>query len=231
VVILQSQQIDLATELLAAHEVQDIGVVKAAAANVTEQRGLERLMHLCVSSAMICAAASLFTNGWTREAFAQLLLRPPLMNDIGAIACLAFVTAACLLSLLMMNRHTVALQQYALAFNAQQPETKSPIAPPGLVFGLKPLHVIVAFVMAWFGVLWGVPAMLAWGAFGQMAYGTTQQFRVALADRLQEISGIEPVAREGNTCTAPGCGAAIPMSAAFCSRCGRANNLASRGDF
>jgi hypothetical protein len=228
VVSLQSQQMELATELLALHQPTDIDVVQAAAVNITGQPWMMRLMYLCISGAMISAAMTLLTHGWTTDAFRQLLFYALARNDIGSIACLLCVTAASLLALLMMNRHTVVLQQYTLAFNAQQGEALPLITPPGLVFGLKPLHLILAGVLAWCGLLWSVPVMLGWAAFEQMLYTTTQPFRAALAERLQQISGIEPAVDDAGSCTTPGCRAVIPSAGAFCPRCGCPNKSTER---
>jgi hypothetical protein len=221
-IVLQQQQIELASELLAAHvPADDAKIVQEAAVATRPSKALAGLSGVVMLAAIACAFVAIQQQSWSIDAFKQLLFHPPSPNRPFALAWLAMLTAGYGLCWVQLNNHIGKLQQFTLAFNAVAGERASPMAPPPLVFGVRPLHILVAAVMMLFWMLWALPMMLAWAAFRSFVLRSDRTFRTQLADRLTTISGEKPVVGDVDCCRNPHCRAPAPVEARYCPRCGK----------
>ena len=134
------------------------------------------------------------------------------------------LSLAYLATIVQINAQLVAMQQFAMAFNVVYEEKLKPIDEPPLVWGLRPVHVGVGLVLAWLGPLWLLPMMLGWAAHTTFARDAAYRFRVQLAERLVEISGVEPVVPTRDVCANPDCRHSMMADAHFCPRCGTPKN-------
>ena len=131
-----------------------------------------------------------------------------------------------LLTIVQANQQLVAMQQYALAFNAVLSGRAQPIDGPPLVWGLRPLYVLAGVALAAFGLVWALPMTLAWAALADFSQNAARDFRVQLAERMTDLSGVDPVMPTSDLCANPDCRNALPIEAMYCPRCGRPVSLA-----
>jgi len=224
---LQSQQMELSADLVESSrhgiDASDVAAVREAVKNVLPMRLLLRVAGAALVIAVASAVGSLAVHGWSRGALRDLWFHTPSRSDAWSLTSLIALSASYLIAIAAMNRHTVALQQFALAFNAALGPDRNgePLEPPRLVWGLRPMHVILGVAMAALGLFWGLPMMLGWAAFRSVSFDTTQTFRIALADRLQAITGIAPITTVDDHCADPQCRAPLPFDARYCPRCGK----------
>jgi hypothetical protein len=218
--VMHAQQCDLSVRLLRVHLPADDVEPAADAARRTNVS----FVPLNASCVAMLAAMGLFfywmsTHGFTPEAARRWWLHAPAPGDAIAWASVALLSAAYLLLIVQINQQLVALQQFALAFNAGCGERMGEIDPPPLVWGLRPLYVGVGVVLAYLGLIWALPMMLTWAAFGSFANDAARGLRVQLADRLASLGG-EAVIPTGDLCPNPQCRNGLPHDAVFCPRCG-----------
>ncbi len=220
---LEQQQLELAAELVACHvDADDAQVVTAAAKNATSSRALRAFGDATMLGAIVSIVIFMQQHGWTLDAVRRLYFYPPNFADPFATAWLGLLSASYLLAIARVNRHVVRLQQFALAFNAAAEGRCDPIPLPRLVWGARPLHVIVAIPLMMLWAVWALPMLLAWGAYHSFAFRSDAIFRADLSDRLTRLSGVPPVVSRAGVCTNPACGKPLSWEAKFCPRCGRA---------
>lgn len=222
----QSQQMELVVQLIrSSGRTPDTDTLDQAAGNVTPSRPLLKLAHVVLWVAIAGAIAHFIFHGVSTASLRQLWFHTPRLADVWSMTFLMGMSLCPLLVMGALNRHIVSLQQFADAFNTTigSETADHSLLSPALVWGLRPMYLMLGLVMIALGVFWGLPMMLGWAAFRAAAYDTTQRFRVELADRLQAISGVEPATRITNDhCSDPQCRAALPFEARYCRRCGKA---------
>ena len=222
-ITLEQQQLELAAELTACHvDADDAKEVTDAAKNATASKSLKLIGDLTMLGAIAAIIIFLQQHGWTIAAVKQFYFRPPNPADPFAMAWLTLVSASYLLAIARINRHIVRLQQFTLAFNAATEGRCDPIGLPRLVWGVRPLHMIVAVPLMLLWAIWALPMLLAWGAYQSFAYSSDANFRADLSDRLTRLSGVPPVVDRAGMCSNPACGQPLSWEAKFCPRCGRA---------
>lgn len=111
--------------------------------------------------------------------------------------------------------------------NVLEDEGVAPMALPETGIGLRPMWVVGAVIFAVFGVIWGVPMMLAGGLQRDCERRVGPELRAELAERIRMLMAgrREPAtpasrAQAWQTCPRPGCRKVLAAQAAFCSRCG-----------
>ncbi len=101
--------------------------------------------------------------------------------------------------------------------------------PPRWEWGLRPVATIVGGVLAWLGLTWALPMLVAAKAHGRVVVGHDRQILKGLAAAVRVVAARErpPVAIPGPAdrpelgCPNPSCDALLSEDAAFCPRCGR----------
>lgn len=213
---LQAQQFDLSAELLACHI--ESPEVTAAAKAIRPSKFLTFLSGVAVLTAIVAAIAALTYYGWSLAGINKLYLQRP--TDAFAWTWLISLSAGYLIVMWQINQHVAQQQDFALAYNATV-EGKAPtIAAPPFVWGLLPVHLLIAGLMMYLWMLWGLPMMLAWAAFASFSQRSDPHFRIQIARSLEIVSGVEPVVGNADTCANLDCRGPMPETAMFCPRCG-----------
>lgn len=226
VISLERQQLDLASELLAAHlPEQEIPPLTESVARVHASKPIGWLADLCFTGALGSAVVWLAQHGWTSAALRTWYFTPPQSDDRLGVAALVLLVLAYVLQHVQTNRHVSTLQQYALAYNAVLDGRAAKVSSPALVWGIRPLYLIVGAVMMYFGLLWSLPMMLSWAAFRSFITRSDRLFRADLSTSLQAVSGVAPVVESAELCHNPQCRQPLPEDARFCPRCGRVVTL------
>ncbi len=218
---LERQQLDLAAELAGCH-LDSIAAdeIARAASKIVTPKWIAYLSDLSMIGAIIAVIASLQINQWTAAAFKQFLFIRAGQLDQAALSWLVLISISYLFLYFRINRHVAQLQHFALAFNAANENRFSPIAIPKQVWGIRFGHLLVAGIMLFYSAVWGVPMMLAWAAYQTFVYKVDAQFRADLSNRLQQLSGVDPVVDRAGLCRNPGCEQMLTWDARFCPRCG-----------
>lgn len=220
-VMMHAQQCELASQLLDSHlPADDAAITREAANEVRVGFGWLNLSSLLMLAALAMTVIWFAQNQFSHAAIRDWLIRPPLRGDMLAITSPSLLSAAFLVLIAQINYQIVAMQKFALAFNAVAGGRMRTIDVPQLVFGLKPVHLIFGGIGAYFGLVWALPLMLAWAAFTAFVRDSAYRFRVQLADRLGTISGVEPIIPLRDLCPSPDCRFSRPADAQFCPRCG-----------
>jgi hypothetical protein len=219
---LQQQQLELASELAGCHlDPTDAAELQRAAKRVNFPKGFVILSGLLAIAALVAAIAYMGDHGWYVHNYKRLILEPPSGRSPVQIVWMGTLTAGYLLLYSQLLRHAAGLQQFALALTATTDGRLQPIPSPPPPLGLKPVHIGVALVMMYFGMLWALPMLLAWGAYTQFLGRADGPFRDALSDRLEALSGVAPVIVPALRCPNPKCLASLPDEAQYCPRCGQ----------
>lgn len=218
---LNAQQCGLAVQLLQKHwPADDVALVDEAAAGMNVSHAWLNASAVLMLAALALLVYWVADHHYDLAAVQQWWLRAPLPRDGVAWASAGCLSAAYLLLIVQINRQLVAMQQFALAFNAAAADKAGPIEPPPLVWGLKPAHLVVGVAGAVIGLVWALPMMLAWAAFAAFVRDAAYGFRVRLADRLASVGGVDPVVSLADLCPNPDCRHSLPFDAVFCPRCG-----------
>lgn len=221
----QSQQIDLAVDLIeSSGGTSDADAIRQAAKGVTPARPLMWVAGAALVVAIVAGVGHLVMHDFSRNAVHQLWFHRPQRSNAWSLTSLIALSACPLIVIAALNRHAVSLQQFAIAFNASiGPDARGEsLQGPNLVWGLRPVQLVLGIALAALGIFWGLPMMLGWAAYATMCFDTTQRFRTDLADRLQGVSGVEPSTPIEDHCIDSQCRAALPSGAHFCPRCGKA---------
>ena len=219
--MLQAQQCERAADLLALHVPPDEAAeLRAAAGRVRVSVGWTWLARALAALALGFAVAWLGTT-FDSNALSRFWLYPTSGPDPLLITSALLQVVAYLLVFVPLNRQATAMQQFALAFNATAGEHVGPIDPPPLVWGLNWAWTSVGILVAVCGPVWVLPMLVAWAGFGQFVHRSAMRFRVQLAERLQDIGGVETVVPRADLCQNPDCRCSLPVQAQFCPRCGR----------
>ena len=220
VLMLHAQQCERAADLLAeVLPADDAAVVRDAALRVRQSQGWTWLARLIAAVSLGCAVAWLATT-YESNAVARLWAYPISVDEPLLVTATLLLTLAYLLAVVPINRQLLRMQQFALAFNATAGERVGDVDPPPLVWGMKPGHLVVGGVLAVCGPVWALPMCVAWAAHGQFATRSALRFRVRLAERLQDLTGVDTVVPRQDLCPNPDCRGPLPATATFCPRCG-----------
>ncbi|MDB5326077.1 MAG: hypothetical protein JWM57_1646 [Phycisphaerales bacterium] len=219
--MMHAQQCELASQLLDKHlPADDALAVRDAAGEVRVGFGWLNVSAVMMLAALAMLAAWLWRADYSTDAVRHWWLGPPDRGDTLAIVSISLLGGAFLVLIAQINQQILAMQKFVLAFNAVADNRMRALDLPSLVFGLKPIHLILGLVGAWLGLFWFLPMMLAWAAFTAFVRDSAYQFRVQLADRLGTVSGVAPVIPLRELCPNPDCRFARPTDAQFCPRCG-----------
>ena len=218
---LQGRQCELAADYLRSRiGADDARLLTDAARSVNARRGTSRveavLWWVGVVAFGVWAARQ---PSWVRAVWP--LWHERVRSDVVGMAGQLALSAAYLLVIVRIDRQLLAMQRFALAFNAIFEDRVPAIEPPSLVWGVSPSAVVAGGVGAWLGPVWLLPMMMVWSAHSAAARGAAYAFRVRLADRLVRLSGTEPVVPTADVCGNPDCRHGLPHGAKFCPRCGR----------
>ena len=219
--LMQARQLDLSADMLTRFApAEDVQILRSAAARAEKRSWAAYLSAACLVVSIVCAAIFLSQHYWKHTAIVDFWLRPPLPGNGLAVASVVLLCVSYLLMWIRINQDVVAIQQFAQAVNAIAVKGMAPIRVPKFVWGVRPMYLIVGFVMAWFGLFWALPMSFAWAAFVTYANDTSHDFRVELAERLQTLSGVAPVIPTEDLCANPKCRGPLAFDAKYCPRCG-----------
>lgn len=220
--MMHAQQCDLASQLLDHHlPADDAATLREAADGVAVSHAWLNGSALLMLTAVATAAVWITQQGGVNWDTLRAWLFLPLQHaDALTLSSFGLLSVAYLILILQINRQVVAMQQFALAFNAVMEERVRPIDAPPLVWGLKFRHLLLGGAGVYFGLFWAMPMMLAWAAFADFVRDSAFRFRVQLADRLTTISGVESVIPLTDLCPNPDCRHSHFHDAQFCPRCG-----------
>ncbi len=124
--------------------------------------------------------------------------------------------------------HQARVRQFLSSFNSLAVKHGlKEIVPPPEVLGLRPMWLAGAFGFMCFGVLWGIPLMLAGGAQTRYIRHRSRGIRQELSERVGDVLRqtrpammlTVPVALR-RKCPVAVCQAPLPQAATFCPRCG-----------
>ena len=124
--------------------------------------------------------------------------------------------------------HQARVRDFLARFNsiAGQRGVKR-MAPPPEVLGLRPIWLAGALGFMCFGVIWGVPLMLAGGAQTRYIWHRSRGLRAEFAQRMRDLlRQTRPMTRFNipvnlrRKCPVEICQAPLPQVATFCPRCG-----------
>lgn len=137
---------------------------------------------------------------------------------------------------LQVKWHNADVREWVESFNrVAADEGVSPIEPPQVGWGLRPLWVLGGVVLLAFNAHWGIPMMLAGALHSRYMNDAGRKLRSDLAYRVRAmLSRRRPVmdlpmpVQMKRTCDSPSCRAPLPIAATFCPRCGKRNWVESR---
>ena len=220
-IMMHAQQCELASQLLDGHlPADDAAIAREASGDVRVGFGWLNLSSVLMLASLAMLAVWLARANYSIDAVRHWWLGPPDRGDTLAIAAISLLSGAFLVLIAQINQQLLAMQKFALAFNAVANNHMRPLDLPPLTFGLRPVHLILGAAGAWFGLFWFLPLMLAWAAFTSFVRDAAYRFRVQLADRLGMVSGVDPVIPLRDLCPNPDCRFSRPTDAQFCPRCG-----------
>ncbi|MGN6626396.1 MAG: hypothetical protein ACTHLN_07235 [Tepidisphaeraceae bacterium] len=219
---MQERQLDLAVDMLSRWAgADDIAELRRTFARSDQPGPAGTAARLCLLGSFILGMLYLSRHHWSHAVVAHWWLHSFPTSDPIMTLAFGLLIATYALQWVRINQDIMTMQRFALVFNALELPHVQPLRKPKLVFGLRPIYVVIGLAFAWFGLLWGLPLMLAWGAFVTYTTDRSYVFRVALADRLQQLSGVEPVIPTTDLCPDPACRSAHAIDAIYCPRCGR----------